>query len=65
MKDACDSGDTKNPGNISWAAHHVLSESQAAQHTNITVTPTALLPLFHDQAHSVAMIRHAMDVVKV
>ena len=62
VKDACDSGDTQNPGNISWAAHH--AESQAAQHTNITVTPTALLPLFHDQAHSVAMIRHAMDVVK-
>ena len=62
MKDACDSGDTQNPGNISWAAHH--AENQSAKDTSITVTPTALLPLFRDQAHSVAMIRHAMDVVK-
>ena len=57
-----DSGDTQRPGNISWAAYH--ADKQTTQDTSITVTPTALLPLFHDQAHSVAMIRHAMDVVK-
>jgi len=28
------------------------------------ITPTALLPLFQESAHTVAMIRHSMDVVK-
>ena len=54
VKDACENDDVQRPRNTSWAP---------AQ--NVTVTPTALLPLFHDQAHSVAMIRHGMDVVKV
>ena len=29
-----------------------------------TISPTALLPLFLDSAHTVAMIRHSVDVVK-
>ena len=28
------------------------------------VTPTALLPLFQESAHTVAMIKHAMDMVR-
>ncbi len=43
--------------NISWAAYH-------AQNQESSDTPTALLPLFHESAHTVAMIRHSMDVVK-
>ncbi|KAJ8037918.1 hypothetical protein HOLleu_18860 [Holothuria leucospilota] len=30
----------------------------------MNVAPTSLLPPFHDKAHSVAMIRHLMDIVK-
>ncbi len=58
VRDACDSDDVL-AGNYSWAAYHAHK-----QVTTIAITPTALLPLFHDQAHSVAMIRHAMNVVK-
>lgn len=43
--------------NISWAAYHAKNGDQV-------ITPTALLPLFQECAHSVAMIRHSMDVVK-
>jgi hypothetical protein len=28
------------------------------------ITPTALLPLFQESAHTVAMIKHSMDVVR-
>ena len=28
------------------------------------MTPTALLPLFQESAHTVAMIKHSMDMVK-
>ena len=58
VRDACDSDDAL-AGNYSWAAYHAHK-----QVTTIAITPTALLPLFHDQAHSVAMIWHAMNVVK-
>lgn len=61
VRDACDNDDVQRLGNISWAAYH--AHKQLVQ--NVIVTPTALLPLFHDQAHSVAMIRHTIDVVKV
>ena len=60
VRDACDNDDVQCSGNISWSAYH--AHKQLVR--NVIVTPTALLPLFHDQAHSVAMIRHAMDVVK-
>ena len=48
---------------ISWAAHHASLQSAQAP-TEINVATTSLLPLFHDEAKSVAMIRHSMDVVK-
>ena len=41
---------------MSWSAYHA-----SLQPTNGV---TSLLPLFYDQAHSVAMIRHSMNVVK-
>ena len=47
-------------GWISWSAYH-------AAHQESTVPPPAiyaLLPLFLDSAHSVAMIRHSTDIVK-
>ena len=46
--------------NISWSAFHASRQSQLAR----TISPTAQLPLFIDSAHTVAMIRHSMDVVK-
>ena len=54
---------TKGDEAVSWSAYHAslqppngISESCLAN--------TSLLPLFYDQAHSVAMIRHSMDVVR-
>ena len=45
---------------ISWSAYH------ADKQQNIIPPPAinALLPLFLENAHSVAMIRHSMDIVK-
>ena len=48
--------------NISWAAHHTSLQPKAISESSVTLT--SLLPLFYDQAKSVAMIRHSMDVVK-
>ena len=45
---------------VSWAAYN---SSQHEEHT-VPVTPAYLLPLFPEAAHSVAMIFHAMNVVK-
>ncbi len=46
--------------NTSWAAYHARNQ----EHGDRIITPTALLPLFQESAHTVAMIRHSMDVVK-
>ena len=46
---------------ISWAAYHANLIDPAG---SSKVALTSLLPLFHHQANSVAMIRHSMDVVK-
>ncbi len=37
---------------------------QVQQISKASVTQTSLLPLFYDEAHSIAIIRHAMDVIK-
>ena len=50
----------KNSDNLSWAAYHASNQEPG----NRVITPTALLPLFKESAHTVAMIRHSMDVVK-
>jgi len=44
----------------SWAAYHA-SHQEPGQ---AIITQTSLLPLFHESAHTVAMIRHSMDVVR-
>ena len=38
--------------------------NQLIESVDRIITPTALLPLFHESAHTVTMIRHSMDVVK-
>ena len=48
------------PKNISWAAYH----AHRYQRKDIIVSPSALLPFFHENAHSVAMIRHSMDRIR-
>ena len=45
---------------ISWAAFHASNQDSLG----LVITPTALLPLFQESAHTVAMIRHSMDVVR-
>ena len=46
--------------NVSLAAYH--AENQEAR--DITVTPTVLIPLFQESAHTVVMIRHSIDIVR-
>ena len=56
-------GDAKegvSPDALSWSAFHSLHERNVDE----TVTRIGLLPLLHENAHSAALIRHAMDVVK-
>lgn len=48
---------------VSWAAYHASKQS-IPEEPECSVTLTSLLPLFYDQAKSVAMIRHSMDVIK-
>ena len=43
-----------------WSAFNASLQPQLAR----AISPTAQLPLFLDSAHTVAMIRHSMDVVK-
>eukprot|EP00112_Aurelia_sp_Birch-Aquarium-sp1_P002123 Seg1231.2 transcript_id=Seg1231.2/GoldUCD/mRNA.D3Y31 product="hypothetical protein" protein_id=Seg1231.2/GoldUCD/D3Y31 len=53
---------TKNPecADISWAAYHATQQPD----TTIIASITSLLPLFREEAHSVAMIQHGMNVIK-
>ena len=50
----------KSSDNISWAAYHA-SNQEPRDHV---ITSTALLPLFQESAHTVAMIKHSLDVIK-
>ena len=52
---------TLTPDNASWAVFHASCQSQEGR----VICPTALLPLFLDSAHTVAMIRHSIDVVTI
>lgn len=45
---------------ISWAGHHAALKRQPVRPKCIS----ALLPLFQEQAHTIAMVRHSMGVVK-
>ena len=53
-------GNDQGGENISWAAFHASRQPPEVR----PISPTALLPMFHDSAHTVAMIRHSIDVVK-
>ena len=46
--------------NMSWAAFHANRHPREAR----PISLTAQLPMFHDSAHTVAMICHSIDVVK-
>ncbi|KAG1664155.1 hypothetical protein GQR58_019968 [Nymphon striatum] len=46
--------------NTSWAAFHASRQPPDAR----AICTTSLLPLFLESAHTVAMVRHSMDVVK-
>lgn len=48
---------------VSWSAYHAGFQPSNGV-SDSCLTNTALLPLFYEQTHSVAMIRHSMDVVK-
>ncbi|XP_062605131.1 uncharacterized protein LOC134266937 [Saccostrea cucullata] len=48
---------------VSWAAYHASKQS-IPEEPESSVALNSLLPLFYDQAKSVAMIRHSMDVIK-
>ena len=45
---------------ISWAAYHASQKPQVPEPVSIG----ALLPLFYENAHTVAMIKHGMNVIK-
>eukprot|EP00794_Sanderia_malayensis_P012494 gene12494-13777_t len=45
---------------ISWAPYHATKQPDST----ITASITSLLPLFREEAHSVAMICHGMNVIK-
>lgn len=47
-------------GFVSWAAYHANLHPTVDRPKSLS----ALLPLFHDNAHSAAMIRHSMNLVK-
>ena len=50
----------KSSDNISWAAYHASNQEPRDR----VITSTALLPLFQESAHTVAMIKHSLDVIK-
>lgn len=47
---------------LSWAAYH--SKQIMENNTEQPVDISALLPLFDEQAKSIAMIKHSMTIVK-
>lgn len=54
-------GETGSLENISWAAYH--ASHQSSEGCGV-ICPTALLLLFLESAHTVAMIKHSFCVVK-
>ena len=49
---------------ISWAAYHANSQASTLPQNSSELAISSLLPLYREDSKSVAMIRHAMDVVK-
>ena len=60
IKCASDDEQNQDVGNISWAAYHASHQTTVME----VICQSALLPLFHENAHTVAMIKHSMDVVR-
>ena len=58
-----DSDSTREDESISWAAYHARQRLLQSS-TDISIALTSLLPLFQDEAKSVALIRHSMDIMK-
>ncbi|KAK3742149.1 hypothetical protein QZH41_007829 [Actinostola sp. cb2023] len=58
VKSLCGKDQLSNDEFISWAAFHASLQSEPTHPADIV----ALLPLFLENAHSVAMIRHAMRI---
>ena len=52
----------KDADAVSWSAYQARLQP-STKSSECCVIATSLLPLFDDQAHSVAMIRPSMDVV--
>ena len=63
MQLVLDSTQTDNwAENLTWAAYHA-SQPEAQMCENTKPAQIALLPLFADSAHSIAMIKHGMDCI--
>ena len=45
--------------NISWSAHFATLQDASRRPPAIS----GLMPLFHDNAHSLALVKHGMDVI--
>ena len=61
--DRDDTDDLHGKEILSWAAYHAnLATSDISNGRGAAIT--SLLPLFHHEALSAAMIQHSMDVVK-
>ena len=52
--------DETHSANVSWAAYHASHQS-TTQHV---ICHNSLLPLFHESAHTLAMIKHSFNVIK-
>ncbi|KAJ7384068.1 hypothetical protein OS493_024082 [Desmophyllum pertusum] len=59
VKSLCGKDELNNEDFISWAAFYASLQPSPVHQVDIV----ALLPLFLENAHSVAMVRHGMDVV--
>lgn len=63
MKTVMDSHTLQGDETVSWSAYHAgLQPPDVVPDSSVAIT--CMLPLFYDQAKSVAMIRHSMDVEK-
>lgn len=51
--------ETSSPKNLSWSSYHANQLPQSTRPASVT----ALMPLFNESAHTVAMIKHSMDVI--
>ena len=61
MKGLLETDNFQGNETISWAVYHVSLQPSTSENN---VALTYLLPLFHDEVKSVAMIRLSMDKVK-